>query len=301
MNVFFDAVIFFFLIVIGAFLIELIMSWKHFSHKRIRACLGILLFLSWLVIFYGSFIEPRILRVIEETIVLSPSSTQTIDVLVIGDSHAGPYRNSKWMEKVVQQANLLSPDMVVLVGDYIYNHSSQMEENEALASLQAPLGVYAVTGNHDYIDGHPEVIVNFLKSAGIQVLENRSVSLGIGDKTVILVGMSDLWFDGNIEQALERVTPEQTVILLSHNPDVVLDLESSQVDLVISGHTHGGQIRLPWIGSVAKIPDLLGRAYDLGLFYYQGFPLFITGGVGETGPRARLFNPPEMNLLHVSF
>ncbi|OGL97532.1 hypothetical protein A2332_00325 [Candidatus Uhrbacteria bacterium RIFOXYB2_FULL_41_18] len=301
MNVFFDAVIFFYLIAIGAFIIELVTSWKEVTQKRIRACLGILFFFSWLVIFYGSFVEPKFLRVTEEKIFLSQEPTQTIDLLVIGDFHVGPYRKSAWIEKVVQEANTLSPDVIVLVGDYIYNHSSQMKENNALALLEAPLGVHAITGNHDYIDQHLEMIVDFLQQAGIQVLENTSVNLSLNDKNVTLAGMSDLWFDGDLEETLEGVTPEETVILLSHNPDVVLDLQYKQVDLVISGHTHGGQIRLPWIGSVAKIPDLLGRTYDLGLFDYKGLPLFITGGVGETGPRARLFNPPEMNLLHVSF
>ena len=89
---------------------------------------------------------------------------------------------------------------------------------------------------------------------------------------------------------------------MSHNPDAVLsEITVEKADLVLSGHTHGGQIRLPWLGSISGMPNILGREYDLGLFDYQGTNLLISAGLGETGPRARLFNPPEIILLNLWF
>ena len=301
MNIFFDAVIFFYLISVGAFLIHLTTSWKEVPHKKTRAVVGVLLFFSWCVIFYGSFVEPRMLQVDEHDIYLSENYTQSLDVLVIGDIHAGPYRKRMWVEEVVQQANEQEPDLIVLVGDYIYHSSEQVEYLDHLAELKAPLGVYAVTGNHDYIDGKPEVLIDALESFGIQMLENATITIEVDGEELILAGISDIWFAGDINKTLEGREEEESIILLSHNPDAVLFGVTALADLVISGHTHGGQIRLPWVGSVSEIPDLLGREYDRGLFDYKEQQLFITTGVGETGPRARLFNPPQINLLHIFY
>ena len=91
------------------------------------------------------------------------------------------------------------------------------------------------------------------------------------------------------------------IILIAHNPDAILYSNADRADLVIAGHTHGGQIRLPWIGSIARIPTILGNDYDKGLFEYGDQQLFITSGVSETGPRARLFNPPVISVLTISF
>jgi predicted MPP superfamily phosphohydrolase len=93
---------------------------------------------------------------------------------------------------------------------------------------------------------------------------------------------------------------EHPTILLAHNPDVILDEESTAANLVIAAHTHGGQIRLPFLGSLAPIPTKLGRAFDRGWFSLQeGRALFITTGVGESGVRARLFVPPQIDVLTV--
>ncbi|MBI4133406.1 hypothetical protein HY478_02215 [Candidatus Uhrbacteria bacterium] len=117
-----------------------------------------------------------------------------------------------------------------------------------------------------------------------------------------IVGADDLWFgDTDLEAATAGIPEDVPRILLAHNPDIVYALGDQKFDGILAGHTHGGQIRLPWIGAVPSIPTVLGRAYDRGVFDWRGMPLLITQGIGETGPRARLLAPPEVMIIDVSF
>jgi uncharacterized protein len=297
----FELIIFFYLIVVGAFMIEIGTQWKRFNKKTGVLVIAGILAVGWVAIFYGSFIEPRTLTVDEQHIQIADDPTDEIRVVVMGDIHTGPYRTERWAAEVTEKIMQQNPEMIVLPGDFIFSDPRQAEMLEPLSRLYAPLGVYAVTGNHDYeADGIVQVI-DALEGFGIEVLENEVERIQVGDRELVLAGVSDLWYEGDVHSTLADVSDEESVILLSHNPDAVLFSHSDRADLVVSGHTHGGQIRLPWIGSLAPLPTMLGNEYDKGLFDYKDGQLFITAGVGETGPRARLFNPPEINVLTISF
>ncbi|PJA45920.1 hypothetical protein CO174_01320 [Candidatus Uhrbacteria bacterium CG_4_9_14_3_um_filter_50_9] len=296
----FEIIIFFYLISVGAFLIEVGTQWKHFKRKWFVGCLAVILALGWLTIFYGSFIEVKTLVVTEETIVLSEHPTESLTIAVVADFHLGPYKQERWAQTVVDTLMAHEPDLILIPGDFIFHKATDADMLDPLAELSAPYGVYAVTGNHDYEDQASQYVIDTLMGLGITVLENERERIMIGEKELVLAGISDLWYEGDTHRAMTGVTREEVSILLSHNPDAVLYSNADLADLVIAGHTHGGQIRLPWIGSLVRVPTELGNAYDKGLFEYNQQQLFITAGVGETGPRARLFNPPEINLLTIS-
>jgi len=307
----FDAAVFIFLILSGAFLLHLAVDWK--SHKkRMRVWLLVLvLAVAWMVIFYGSFIAPLRIVITNQNISFSEQSLDSLKIVVISDLHIGRYKDFSWTRKIVDRVNTLQPDIILLDGDYIFDYSTNVEMLDALTDLHAPEGVFAVTGNHDYDGNRNQDVILKLKELGITVLENEQVLLRPADKNLprlVLVGVSDIWFEGDISLALAGVSEEDQVILLVHNPDAALDKAAGLADLIISGHTHGGQIRLPFIGPIGPIPTHLGQEYDRGLFSSSrrgakfGTPnsnqqLFITSGLGETGARARLFNPPEIALL----
>lgn len=295
---YFDLVIFFYLITVGAFFIETAMQWKSFTHRRLVGAITVVLAVSWLVIFYGSFVEPRLLVVRETTIALADQPTETLKVAVVSDLHLGPYKGEEWARRVTAAVNAQQPDLILLAGDFIFNDASQANKLEPLKDLKAPLGVYAVTGNHEYEFNAAPFVVSALERLGVTVLENERTTIDVHGRAIVLAGVSDLWNDGNPYRTLAGVEPEETVILLVHNPDVILSPNVGLADLIISGHTHGGQIRLPWVGPVPQIPNALGRAFDRGYFPQQH--LFITSGVSEMGPRARLFNPPEIAVLNLS-
>jgi uncharacterized protein len=299
-NWFFDAIIFLFLISAGAWLIHVATSWKQIKNKQAHALLAVLVLTSWCIIFYGSFVESQRLVVEEQQIEITKAADHLLRAVVIGDLHAGPYRKEGWIQKVVETANAKNPEIIFLLGDYVYDDADQVSYLTPLKNLSAPLGSYAVTGNHDHRSGEPERIRQALEGLGIEVIDNAQIDL-FQDTSLYLVGVSDVWYDADLQVAFKGLDVEDTVIFLSHNPEVSLYSTTYKADLVISGHTHGGQIRLPFLGSVSEIPSLLGREYDKGLFEYKNWQLFITSGVGETGPRARLFNPPQIDVLEISY
>lgn len=297
----FEVIIFGYLIFGGAFLIDVGTSWDKFRRRKPVLVFALVVLVGWVTVFYGSFIEPRTLVVREQGINLTEEPETLLNVAVVSDIHVGPYKSKSWVEKVVDKTMELDSDIIVIPGDFIFSKAVQADMLEPLGELDAPLGVFAVTGNHDYTENSQQYVIDTLERLGIVVLENESIEVFVDDQVVVLAGVSDLWFAGQPQETMQGLDQEQLVILLSHNPDAVLYSSIGIADLVIAAHTHGGQIRLPWIGSIARVPTKLGNAYDKGLFDYEDRKLFITAGVGETGPRARLFNPPEINLLTIQF
>lgn len=297
----FEFVIIFFLFFVAVLFLHLFLYKKSYKKQRLLfACLWALGF-SWIVIFYGSYVEPRLLIVNEQEVYLSDEVTNVIHAVVLSDIHVGPYKNERWVDHIVKNVNKQKPDIVFIVGDFISNSSSESDMLYPLADIIAPFGVYVVTGNHDHIDGNVGVVENKLNEAGLKILNNSSEIIDINNKEIVIAGVSDVWYGSLPSLAMKGVSEDQDVILLAHNPDVVLYSDSRIADLVIAGHTHGGQIRLPFLGSVPQIPTYLGNKYDRGLFEYNNQKLFITSGVSETGPRARLFVPPEIVNLHIHY
>ncbi|MEK7523405.1 MAG: metallophosphoesterase [Patescibacteria group bacterium] len=315
MNYLFDALIIAFLTADGVGMLVALQFWDGWQRLWFYKGWLVLALLAWLVIFYGSFIEPRLLLVAREEIKLGSAPTETLSVALISDLHVGPYKKADYIEKVVAKTLSLKPDIILLAGDFVYDNQNQTEYLAPLKKLQAPYGVFAIMGNHDYGDhevvtGAPadvraSTVRSTLTSMGIKILINEGVKIHKGSKDIFLLGTDELWTKrANIEQALESFhlnkIPHPS-ILVTHNPDLVIQAQSEEIDLVLAGHTHGGQIRLPFLGSVPPIPDELGRKYDRGLFAFGKTQLFITSGAGEMGPRARLLVPPEVALLEVKF
>ncbi len=301
MEVVFDAIIYFFLGTVGLYLVHQGHHWKQTRHSPFSVGLFFCFFAAWLVIFYGSFIEPRMLVVRQEVVSLAEQPTQTLRAVVFSDLHVGPFKKRDWTQRVVERIMALEPDIVFIPGDFVVTSSEDVSHLAPLRQLRATYGVYAVTGNHEYHANAAPAVIEALKNAGLTVIENETRNLDVAGQTLRIAGVSDIWFDGDLSKTMETVSPQETVILLAHNPDVILDSVSRGADLVLSGHTHGGQIRLPWIGPVPSLPTRLGRAYDKGWFAFDHTRLFITSGVGESGTRARLFNLPEIVQMDIQF
>lgn len=309
----FDVIIVGTLLFLGAMIFEIVVRKKKMKRRRMANAAVVILGAIWLCVFYGSFIEPRILVRKDREIALSPSPTRELRIALVSDFHFGRYKGERWGERVVSAVNAAKPDVIFLDGDFINGSPVDADAIASLGGLRAPHGVFAVTGNHDYDFGAKPAVVRALEKINVTVLENEQAILNVGGKEIVVAGISDLWNDASPAVALDDLAPEQTVILLSHNPDVLLESSVYSLrlppvtDLILSGHTHGGQIRLPWLGSVSKIPSRLGRAFDRGFFAasqegkLKRPAIFITSGVGETGPRARFFCPPEWSVLTVRF
>ena len=262
-------------------------------------CLAVLAVWSFLI-------EPNRLIVHPETIQITnwPPELAGLRIAVISDIHTGaPFVNDKKLKEIVDRTNALNPDLIVLLGDYMSPnswHSHRVEPEVTatdLKSLKAPLGVYSVLGNHAWWYNGERVRRAFEQN-GIRVLEDEVTEIKWREKSFWLVGLADLWTrPQHIEETIAKVPPGSTIIALTHNPDIFPRLPQS-VPLLIAGHTHGGQVNLPFIGTPI-VPSRFGAKYTAGHVFENGHHMFVTTGIGTSILPVRFRVPPEIVILTV--
>jgi hypothetical protein len=285
--------------------------------KRLRLGSRLVMLAMAFGVFWGFFIEPNRLVVRHETIQIAqwPPALDGLRIAVLSDIHAdNAFIDERKLHTIVERTNALQPEMIVILGDYIAGdgrrHPLKMEPATfaaALKNLRAPLGVYSVLGNHDWwYDGR--LVREALEQNGIKVLENETFKLDVrrdqaqgteeAATPLWLVGLADLWTrPQRIDETLAQVPEGAPMIALAHNPDVFPRLPQS-VPLLLAGHTHGGQVRFPFIGSVIH-PSNYGQRYARGHIFENGHHLFVTTGIGTSIVRVRFNVPPEIVLLTV--
>lgn len=269
--------------------------------KRRRALQLLALLASGLAL-WGFVIEPRRLVVHEETLPLAGWSGPPLRVAVLSDLHVGSPANGRArLARVVAAVNVQRPDAVVLLGDYVIQgvlggrFVAPEEIADDLKRLSATHGVYAVLGNHDWwLDG--ERVRRALQGAGVRVLENDAAAVEVGGRRFWIAGLADLWTRRvDVNAALRGVHEGEPVVLAMHHPDLFPDLPRS-VTLTLAGHTHGGQVRLPWFGAPV-VPSRFGQRYAGGIVREDGHTMFVTSGVGTSIVPVRLGVPPEIVIL----
>lgn len=275
--------------------------------KTIGRIFAIGLFAIVLLTVYGFYIEPSGIRVKEYDIALGDGAArlpEPLRIAVIADLHAGaPYINEAKIDRIVALTNASHPDLILLPGDFVIQgvlggSPIPIEITAAkLRGLSAPLGVYAVLGNHEQRTD-PEHIAETIDAAGIPVLENRSLRIDTEGGPLYLVGLSDAWStQPDIERALANVPPGTAALCFTHSPDVFPDLPSACA-LTVAGHTHGGQVWLPFIGRPV-VPSHYGQRYAAGLIRENGKTLFVSTGIGTSILPVRFGVPPEISVLNV--
>jgi predicted MPP superfamily phosphohydrolase len=252
------------------------------------------------------FLEAKWCRVVRQTIVLPklPATFRGLKVALIADVHHGPFVPLAYIRHIVSMANAQKPDLTLLAGDYVHHHHSYIAPGiDALGKLQAKLGRFAVRGNHDnhpYRDSNHNYQANSsaaLAHAELPDLDNTGVWLERGRDRLRICGVGDLWTDRqDLGGALADATDDDAVVMLSHNPDFAETLRDKRVGLILSGHTHGGQLFVPGLGAPI-VPSRYGQKYLHGLVDGPSCQVFITRGVGTITPPARLFCRPEIVLI----
>ncbi len=229
-----------------------------------------------------------------------PAAFEGLKVAFLTDLHCGALTPLSFVARVVAETNRLKPDLILLGGDYVTKGTDYVRPVvELLAKLQAPLGVYSVLGNHDCLAA-PDMITSALKQAGIVDVNNGGRWLTSGRDRIRIAGVGDLWEDKqDLQAALSGATADDAVILLSHNPDYAMQLHDPRVRLVLSGHTHGGQICLPKIGAVLTNSNY-GQRLVSGLVEFDTFKLYTSRGLGTVVVPMRYRCPPEITLLTLS-
>lgn len=253
---------------------------------------------------YAFFIEPNRLVVREETIQLPnwPASFNNLRVAVVSDLHVGsPFIDAQKLQLIVSKINQAQPDLIVLLGDYVIQSvwGGKFVEPEIIAEnlkgLRARYGVYAVLGNHDWWYNDQRVR-GALEANGIRVLDDDVARIEQNGQAIWLAGLKDAWTNRtDIEGTLRKITDESPIIALTHNPDLFVRIPP-RVVLTLAGHTHGGQVNLPFVGRL-RVPSMYGQRYAAGHVVENNHHLFVTTGIGTSIIPIRFRVPPEIVIL----
>ena len=282
-----------------AFIAETLITRRNFFRLAAGSAAGLL--------FYAGEISRHELELLYVTIKLPrlPDAFAGMKVVQISDFHFEAYTEAMFLEAIVRKVNALAPDLVLLTGDFVSSKPLPHHINvklayhcaEILSGIKCPLR-YAIMGNHDVLVG-AHVVTDALTTHGIPVLANRSVPLERQGQRIWLAGVEDvLQQRPDLSTALPsgmRRDGEPT-ILLAHEPDFADYAMGQQVDLMLSGHTHGGQILLPFLPPL-MLPDM-GTKYVHGLFRLgDGMQLYVNRGIGAVNLPFRFRCPPEITAI----
>jgi predicted MPP superfamily phosphohydrolase len=261
---------------------------------------------------YALVAEPRWYTVTRRTILVRdlPPSLNGLRLVQLTDIHHGPWLSLGYVREVVRTCNDLRPDLVLLTGDYILQSSVYVRPVvEELAQLRPVIGTLAVLGNHDWTEGG-ELVRREFAAAGLPLIDNARRVLtpdrelaDAAAEGLALCGVDDLWRGKpDPRRALDGLPPGMPRLLLSHNPDVAeegsLVRSGLRVDLMICGHTHGGQVYVPGLGR-PFVPSRYGEKYAQGLVRGPVCPVFISRGLGMATVPLRIGAPPEVAVLEL--
>ncbi len=255
------------------------------------------------LVVYGLTIGQRI--EVERVSVEVPGLTRDLRVVLLSDLHLSWLVPEERIRSAVELAKEARPDLVLLAGDYVTGSAKYAPPcARELGRLKAPLGTFAVLGNHDYWVG-AQAVRKALQGAGIRVLDNQAALVPVGQGRLALVGISDVGTrHARVDKAFGAIPEGVPVIVLSHNPDVVYQLAGekgvggghAKPTLVLSGHTHGGQVA--WVGKY-WVSSRFGRRHPSGLTRYKGIPVYVTRGVGVIMPPVRIGCRPAVTVFEL--
>ncbi len=232
-----------------------------------------------------------------------PPAFNGLRIVAISDLHGGSrFTGARKIERVVRLANQQNPDLIFLLGDYVTGNvkTTPGMAPEQVAALLKPLrarhGAFAILGNHDWWVSGSRGVLNGLSKAGIRVIDDVMIPIERGGARIWLLGIPDLWVRKRTDfSTIVPTAGSDLVIGLTHNPDVFPEL-NPPLPLVFAGHTHGGQVWLPFFGRLV-VPSKHGERYAAGLIEENGRQLFVTTGVGTSILPVRFLVPPEIAVI----
>lgn len=248
---------------------------------------------------YGAFIETEAITVEEIQIRVKnlKPGLEGFKIAQLSDIHLYPFTQAKQVRTAAILIAGLQPDLIALTGDYVLQEAEAIFDlAPLLASMDARYGIFASLGNHD-LWTNAAVVRSGLEAAGIPVLINAGLALTIGADTLYVAGLDDGWSGKpDLRAALDKRPAGAPTVVLMHEPDLADTFsQESRVTLQLSGHSHGGQVRLPGIGAPVLPP--FGRKYDQGLYRVGDTWLYTNRGLGVISPAIRINCPPEITLF----
>ncbi len=232
-----------------------------------------------------------------------PPALEGMVACQLSDLHVDRDEDLERLVLAVDAVNVQQPDLVFLTGDYFTGPETMRRYlagfREAVRALNPRLGVFAVAGNHDHWSS-VERITEALEQAGVRVLANESHRLHVRGESLVVVGIDDLWSRrAEPSRAFARVRAGECTLVLAHNPDTALYARHLNPGVMLSGHTHGGVVRLPFYGSPLKLLRI-GKQFYAGLNRYRDFYIYTNRGLGTYWLRIRINCRPEVSRFHLT-
>jgi uncharacterized protein len=266
---------------------------------------------------YAAAIEPRFRLVVTEWNLPTPrwSHAQPLKIVIVTDIHAcRPWMPPERIRSIVETANALSGDLIVVLGDFVSGISERLrrgrvkasEWGPALSGLSAPLGVHAILGNHDWWSD-VEAVKAALADAGIPLYQNRAVKIGgaapfwlAGTDSMVAHPLGHGRFRGadDLPGTLAQITDDAPAILMAHEPDLFVEVPD-RFAVTLSGHTHGGQVWVPFLGRPI-VPSAYGQRFAYGHIREEGRDLIVSAGLGCSIMPVRFGVPPEITVVTLS-
>ncbi|QVK18587.1 metallophosphoesterase [Mycoplasmatota bacterium] len=258
-----------------------------------------LLIIIFLLMFLYTFIERYWIQIKHYKIKMRKKSFAGFKIVFLSDIHHSKIVTKRYIKNIVEKVNELKPDIIILGGDYVSSELKYVGPVfDELKRLNASKGVYGVLGNHDIYVSKDKVLTA-MKNANIKPLDNQSYWINHLNDHIKLGGVSDFLYDKpDISNTISDVSSDDFVILVSHNPDYIEEIKNYPIDLMLSGHTHGGQVTI--FGMYAPyIPSNYHQKFRSGLKTINEIKLIITNGVGVVGLPIRFFARPQIVMIEL--
>lgn len=231
-----------------------------------------------------------------------PHAFEGYTIALLSDIHSSIFMTRETMDRYVSAANELGANIIAVTGDFVNSMVQEVHPfAESFSRLTAQDGVYGVLGNHDFYTKDVEQVAEVVNQCGIRLIRNQYLTLRRGGESLILAGVDDAEIPpvarNYITRSLAGAPDEPARVLLCHRPYFLREAIDSQVDLMLSGHTHGGQIVLARFGNEVMAPARLASPFVAGLYKRSGTQLYVSRGIGTVGLPIRINCPPELTLI----
>ncbi len=274
--------------------------------KKTKKFIKIIFILAFLILFYAYFIEPNLLITKNVTVIKSADlDVPNYKIAFFSDTHFGKFYDEKNMERIVDIINENEVDLVIFGGDFFDEYSRDKDDldveylGEQLSRIESTYGKYAVSGNHDFGGRAYRVFYDLFSNNGFNVLNNENVF--IDELNTRIIGFDD-YFYGNTNFDYFSIKSTDFNILVSHEPDIIDYINMQNSGIMLSGHTHGGQIYIPFLYNIA-LPNM-GKIYVQGVYdnvsINENVSLFVSKGIGTTILPLRFLNVPEVCIIELT-
>ncbi len=270
--------------------------------KTILRLIVLCIVIGALAFTYARYIEPKMLQTkdVEIYSVHVQNQAEDLTIVAFADTHFSEYYTFKDFQKVVDRVNALKPDLVFFLGDLIDNYETYDEDttkiSKQLSAIEAKIGKLAVFGNHDYGGGSENYYETIMQDGGFRVLVNEY--FGLDDYGIGIIGIDDMLIGYGDSETASYGRSDYFNLVLCHEPDVIDEILNYNVDLMLSGHTHGRQVNLSFFDSYILPP--YGKKYPKGHYTFDNerkTQLYVNSGLGTTKLPLRFLSPPEITNL----